>query len=83
MQDVPRSARAATAMVRQVLTGVDGIREVHTDWCTNTLHTVAHLTGAADGDAVLAFLTGAFQDMKVTGHLDARFVSVGFPLPAA
>lgn len=81
MQNLPNTARAATVLVRQALAGIDGIRTVRTDWCTDALSTVVHLTADADGQYVLTFLAGAFEDVEVKGYLASRFVRIGFPRP--
>jgi len=79
---IPTTARAATTLVKQTLTGIDGIRTVHTDWCTDALSTTVHLTTDADGPHVLTFLAGAFEDVEVKGYLASRFIGIGFPRPS-
>jgi hypothetical protein len=80
MQKIPTGPRSATDLVRRVLAGfsIEGVTEVHSRRSPNGLQTIVFLDSAADGDTVLTYLTGAFGDIKVAGHLGSNFISLAF-----
>lgn len=72
--------RAATTLVKRVLRGFDGIREVHTACCTDAMATTISLDNDADVGAIYTFARGAFPDAKVSNRYacTARFLTVSF-----
>lgn len=73
--------RAATNLVKRTLAGFEGIREVHTNRCTDAMVTTLFLNKDADVDAIVAFARGAFPEARVDHRYAAtsRFLSVSFP----